>query len=184
MLALLLCLFFVGFRAAGWLVVDQPERSDAILVLAGETDQRPKLGLQFLQQGYAPVMVLDVPADQRIYQWTTQELAARWVARLSSSTNIVICPIHGLSTKAEAGDAAACLQKLSARRVLLVTSDYHTRRALSIFRHELPSISFSIAAATAPQEFGSKWWQRREWAKTTFYEGLRLLWWQAVDRWR
>jgi len=179
----------VGFvifvvNAAPWLVVSRPERSDAIVVLAGETDQRPQLGLKLLDGGYAPVMIIDVPAEQRVYQWTSPELAERWVSGLPQAAKIKICRISGLSTKAEANDAAGCLQKIPAKTVLLVTSDFHTRRALSTFEHELPQRKFSVAAADSGQEFGQKWWQHREWAKTTLYEWMRLMWWEAVDRWR
>jgi hypothetical protein len=182
-------LVFIGLivwtaNAARWLVVDHPEKADAIIVLAGETDARPKLGLQLLDAGYAHVMILDVPAAQRVYQWTTSELAQRWIDGLPEAPKIRICPIYGLSTKAEAQDSAACLQKESVRSLLVVTSDFHTRRAFSTFRHELPRVEVSVAAANSPQEFGPKWWQHREWAKTTVYEWMRLIWWEAVDRWR
>jgi len=33
-------------------------------------------------------------------------------------------------------------------------------------------------------QFGGKWWKHRQWAKVNFDEWLRLVWWQAVDRWR
>ena len=72
----------------------------------------------------------------------------------------------------------------TAKRILIVTSDYHTRRALSIFRHELPGRSFSVAAAYDPAEFGTLWWTHRQWAKILFDEWIRLVWWNAVDRWR
>jgi uncharacterized SAM-binding protein YcdF (DUF218 family) len=68
--------------------------------------------------------------------------------------------------------------------VLIVTSEFHTRRALSIFRHELRGKSFSTAAARDDREFGTRWWQHRQWAKTCLYEWLRLVWWNLVDRWR
>ncbi len=171
-------------NAANWLVVNRPETSDAIVVLAGETDARPQLGLRMLDQGYAPLMVLDVPAEERVYQWTAPELAQRWVQSLPEAARVDICPIVGLSTKAEAQDAELCLSKRPVRRVLLVTSDFHTRRALSTFRHELPQYSFSVAAAPGGQEFGARWWGHREWAKTTLYEWMRLVWWETVDRWR
>ncbi len=174
----------LGSKAARWLIVDQPAKSDAILVLAGETDARPRLGLKLLDAGYAPVMVLDVPAEQRVYEWTQSQLAQSWISTLPEAGRITICPIRGLSTKAEAHEAEACLNKGATRRVLLVTSDFHTRRALSTFRHELPAILFSVAAAAGGQEFGPQWWKHREWAKTTFYEWLRLGWWELVDRWR
>src|SRR2546428_12240765 len=70
------------------------------------------------------------------------------------------------------------------KKCVAVTSDYHTRRAVVIFRHEIPRLNFSVAAAHAPREFGVNWWQHREWAKTNFNEWMKLVWWEAVDRWR
>ena len=182
-LAFLIVLAIAGFNSARWLVVNDPAKSDVIVVLAGETDLRPKLGLRLLQEGYAPVMVIDVPAEQRVYEWTYADLAQRWASQMPEAGKIRICPIKGLSTKAEAHDAAECLGTLQPRSVLLVTSDYHSRRALSTFRHELPQIRFSMAAAFDTQEFGFHWWTHREWAKTTLYENMRLAWWELVDRW-
>ena len=75
--------------------------------------------------------------------------------------------------------------KASAESVFCwVTSDFHTRRALSIFTSEVPSHTYSVAAAYDPREFGVQWWRRREWAKTNFYEWMRLGWWELIDRWR
>jgi uncharacterized SAM-binding protein YcdF (DUF218 family) len=67
--------------------------------------------------------------------------------------------------------------------VLLVTSDFHTRRALSIFQKEDPDWTFSVAAAYDDTQFGANWWTHRQWAKTNVDEWLRMFWWQAVDRW-
>ncbi|HLB86683.1 MAG TPA: YdcF family protein, partial [Terriglobales bacterium] len=119
-----------------FLVVDQPRKSDVIVVLAGETNRRPARGLELLNQGYAPRLILDVPAGATIYQWTQTELAERYVKGLSQANLITICPIYGLSTREEAREAAICLDRVGGRSVLLVTSDYHTRRALSIFSRE------------------------------------------------
>jgi uncharacterized SAM-binding protein YcdF (DUF218 family) len=66
----------------------------------------------------------------------------------------------------------------------VVTSDYHTRRSLSTFRHELPECQISVAGAGDPQQFGLAWWRHRQWAKLNFDEWVRLMWWEAVDRWR
>ncbi len=167
-----------------FLVVDKPEKADVIVVLAGETKFRPIHGLHLLQQGYAPRMILDVPADATIYQWTQADLAKKWVESLPLADAISICPIHGLSTKDEARDVDRCLAALRAQRILLVTSDYHTRRALSVFRKEIPAHTYSVAAARDPQEFGTWWWNHRQWAKTNLNECTKLLWWEVVDRWR
>jgi len=180
---LLVAIVLVGFSAR-FLIVDQPQRSDVILVLAGETDRRPARALELLNQGYAPTVILDVPAAEKIYQWNLTELAEKYVAGFPQASAIRICPIRGLSTREEAKDALACIQQAGGHTVLLVTSDYHTRRALSIYRTLYPHLTFSVAAAYDPQQFGAQWWRHRQWAKTNLDEWLRLLWWEAVERWR
>jgi hypothetical protein len=180
-IAVLVLLF--AANAGKILVVNNPQDADALLVLAGETEYRPKLGLQLLDQGYARTLVIDVPAEQTIYAYTQMQLAKNYFGSLPEAASIRICPIYGLSTKAESHDVEKCLTP-DERRILIVTSDYHTRRALSIFRHELQGRSFSVAAAHNPQEYGIDWWRHREWAKTCLDEWLKLLWWKAVDRWR
>jgi hypothetical protein len=173
-----------SLRGSGrFLVVDLPCKSDAIVVLAGETYRRPARALELLNRGYAPRLILDVLADSRIYQWTQPELAEKYIRGLPEGKSITICAIHGLSTKEEAGEAGRCLESVGGRSILLVTSDYHTRRALSIFSREAPTHEYSVAAANDPREFGVQWWRHREWAKTNFCEWLRLAWWELIDRW-
>ncbi|MBO0910671.1 MAG: YdcF family protein [Acidobacteria bacterium] len=186
LVALLLLAAAFGFlwTSGRFLVVDRPGEADVILVLAGETDVRPARGVELASRHYAPRVILDVPAHDRIYSRSTLELAEEYVGRLAERGSVSICPILGLSTKAETRDAQKCLEPLKPHTVLLVTSDFHTRRALSIFRHQLPQYQFSAAAAIDTVEFGTRWWRDRQWAKTNFEEWLRLLWWETVDRWR
>ena len=183
-IAITALLFGFASLAGRVLVVDAPERSEVILVLAGETDRRPVRALELLSQGYGKRLIIDVPAEARIYQWSQVELAHRYVESLEHHERISVCPIEGLSTRDESRDAEKCIKSQGGSRVLLVTSDFHTRRALSVFRKEIPSISFSVAAAHDDVQFGTRWWQHREWAKTCFWEWLRFIWWNAVDRWR
>jgi len=170
--------------SGGFLVVDYPEQADLIVVLAGEMDRRPARGIELLRQGYAPKMLLDVPANAKVFDLQTIDIAQRFVDTLPERRSISICPIPGLSTKVEARDVATCLRATPARRILLVTADYHTRRALNTFRHEVPEHEFFVAAATDSAQFGGAWWKHREWAKTNFDEWLKSVWWCAVDRWR
>lgn len=175
-------LVFFG-TSGGFLIINEPQPSDVIVILAGEADRRPVRGLELLSQNYAPRVILDVESGAKIYNSTMPELAQHYVQRLPQNEFVSLCPLEGLSTKAEAQDAAQCLQRWKVHNVLLVTSDYHTRRALSIFRHELPEYHFSVAAAFDSQQFGAHWWRHRQWAKVNLSEWLRLIWWQAVDRW-
>jgi hypothetical protein len=167
-----------------FLLIDRPQKADAIVVLAGETDRRPARGLELLDQGYAPKMMLNVPAAAKVYQLSQPELAQKYIDGLPQARAVSVCPIYGLSTKDEAKDTGLCLRIANVHRVLLVTSDYHTRRTLSVYRHEAPGFDYSVAATQDSREFGAQWWKHREWAKVNFEEWMKLLWWEAVDRWR
>jgi hypothetical protein len=180
-LAVLVGRFAVG--AGGFLVVDAPRPSDVIVALAGETDRRPARALELLQQGYGKRVLIDVPAESNVYTFTQLDLAQKYVQSLPQAAAVSVCPIVGLSTKAETQDVEKCLTRMNAGTVLIVTSEFHTRRALSIFRRELRGRTFSVAAAYDSAQFGTHWWTRRQWAKTVADEWLRLLWWNVVDRW-
>jgi uncharacterized SAM-binding protein YcdF (DUF218 family) len=180
LLAMVALVILLG--SARFLVVDKPQIADVILVLAGETDRRPAHGMELLAQGMGSRLVLDVPVAT-IYRWSLPELAAQYAQSLPLAGKISICPIYGLSTKAESQQASRCVDAIGGKSVLLVTSDFHTRRALSIFHKELPGLKLSVAAAHDSRVFGVNWWQHREWAKTNLNEWVKLLWWQAVDRW-
>jgi uncharacterized SAM-binding protein YcdF (DUF218 family) len=171
-------------KAGSFLVVDEPRPSDVILVLAGETHYRPERALQLLAQGVGRRIVLDVRTNYEVYEFTELQLAERYVHDLPQATAISLCPIQGLSTRDEAKDVAKCLAHGGDERVLIVTSDFHTRRALSIFRSEIPGHEYSIAASRDQRQFGVRWWTHRQWAKTLVDEWLRLVWWKSVDQLR
>ena len=177
-------LFMVALAATSgrFLVLNQPRKSDVMVVLAGETDRRPARGLELLDQGYASRLILDVPAETKIYQWNQADLARKYVEGLPQAGSITVCPVYGQSTRDEAKDVARCLQGVNSQSILLVTSDYHTRRALSIFSRVSPA-AYSVAAAFDEHEFGTQWWRHRQWAKVNFEEWLKLIWWELFDRW-
>lgn len=182
--AAILLLITFALLAGRILVVDAPQPSDLILVLAGETDRRPTHALELLHQGYGKRVLIDVPAEAKIYEFSQLDLAQKYVRDLPDSASVSICPIRGLSTREETHDVEKCLTAQKDRRILIVTSDFHTRRALSIFRHELPNESLSIAASHNSAEFGPRWWAHRQWAKTCSEEWMRTIWWNVVERWK
>jgi DUF218 domain len=171
-------------KAGSLLIVDAPRPSDVILVLAGETERRPKRALELLAQGLGRRVVLDVPEKARNFGFMEIQLAQKYIQDQPQGALVSVCPIDGLSTKEESKDAEKCLAREGAKSVLIVTSDFHTRRALSVFRREVPEYEYSVAAARNDRQFGARWWSHRQWAKTLVDEWLRLIWWKAVDEWR
>ena len=188
LLALILICALVFFQPGGYLVVNNPEKSDAIVVLAGsEADNRYWRGMELLRSGYAQNLVLDATTGVA-YGHSYPDLAADLVARCAgqNASQVSVCPINGDSTKEEADEVNACFQHLQPppRSVIVATDDYHTRRALSIFRNRLPQYHWSAAAAKNDFYFGQPWWKNREWAKTYLTEWQKLIWWELFDRWR
>jgi hypothetical protein len=93
-----LFLVALGATSGRFLVVNQPRKSDVIVVLAGETDRRPERGLELLDHGYASRLILNVPAEAKIYQWNQEEIARKYVEGLPQADSITVCPIYGHST--------------------------------------------------------------------------------------
>jgi len=186
-LVLLLPVVLWFAQSGGQLVVNDPEKSDAIVVLAGSApDARYWRGMELLRAGYAPHLILDAAAGVT-YGHPLAEMARDFVARTAgpNASEVSICPVDGDSTKDEAPQVDTCLQQLQPppRSVILVTDDYHTRRALAIFTNRLPRYRWTAGAAENDFLFGQPWWKRREWAKTYLTESQKLLWWELFDRW-
>jgi uncharacterized SAM-binding protein YcdF (DUF218 family) len=181
---LLLLVVALASQASRLLVVDDPQKSDAIVVLAGETRVRPARALELLRQGMALHVFVDAQVRDQIFDQRLTDLAQRYASSLPEAKQVSVCPVTGFSTDAESDDVKRCLQAAGVHKVLIVTSASHTRRALMIFRHRLPQYQFSASAAHDPTQFGNAWWTHREWAKVALDEWMKLIWWEAVDRWR
>jgi uncharacterized SAM-binding protein YcdF (DUF218 family) len=176
------------FRSGNFLVVNHPERSDVIVVLAGDhNDLRYWRGLQLLREHYGNRMLVDAPVD-RIYGHSYAEYAVDFIKQSAgeSSNQITICAVTKDSTVEEASDIRPCLAQVqpTPTSVLLVTNNYHTRRALSILRSRLPQYKWSVAAVEDTEMFDTRWWKNREWAKICVYEWEKLLWWKLFESWR
>jgi uncharacterized SAM-binding protein YcdF (DUF218 family) len=184
---ILVCLLLF-FQPGDYLVVNNPEKSDAIVMLGGgQVDGRYWHALNLLRDGYGQHLLVDALAGQT-YGQSYADLAAGFIARTAGEniSQVSVCVIKGDSTKDEAPQVGKCLARLQPppHSVVLVTDDYHTRRALSIFRRRLPQVRWTAAATSNDFLFGQPWWKNREWAKTYLTEWEKLLWWELWDRWR
>jgi uncharacterized SAM-binding protein YcdF (DUF218 family) len=82
------------------------------------------------------------------------------------------------STQEEALDVIARLHQLSVHKALLVTSDYHTRRAGRIYRSAAPDLQFIVVAAPDNSFTAGGWWHNRQGKKIAFIE-----WVKTVTEW-
>ncbi len=178
------CLVILLLSHAGsFLILNAPEHADAILVLEGGIDGSYRHALSLQKQGYANRILLDASTSRVLFGKSEAELATEFLDRTSSRV-AEVCPTVEDSTFGKAVDVKRCLEQLNISSVLIVTSDFHTRTALSIFRKRLPQYRWSVAASSAPYHDADRWWKHRAWAKTVLDEWEQFAWWELVDRWR
>jgi uncharacterized SAM-binding protein YcdF (DUF218 family) len=183
--------YFVVSHSAAVLVANEPVQSDVILVLAGDReDSRFWHGMELMEKGYASRLIMDVQVSTSQFGVSNSDLAQAFVAK-NAPARATVCETYADSTFGETVDVARCLQPFHASSVLIVTSAYHSRRALTIFRKRLPQYQWHVASQGGPLEPGrpwvrtaDEWWKNRRWAKTILDEWQKWIWWFVVDRWR
>ncbi len=129
----------------------EPNTADLIVVLTGG-DGRVRLGVDLLAAGVAPKLlvsgVFDSMTDERFME-TWRESEAFFACCITLGR-------YARDTRGNAQEAAAWLQGNGGMRVLLVTSDYHLRRALLEFHHHLPPETEVLALSVATDRFNPK----------------------------
>lgn len=178
-LLLLLSFFFSDYWLAvlgSALVVDEPPaRSDAVLVLAGDsTGNRIIKAAQLVQQGFAPVVLVSGPV--KVYGRNEADLAIEFALAHGYPRELFIgVQIPATSTEEEGRGWRDELHRRSISSLLLVTSTYHTARARRTFRELMPEIKIHTVAARDVYFEASSWWKTREGQKTVFYEYSKTL---------
>lgn len=179
--ALLAVLFHSAIlRAAGSYLVraDAPRSADIAVVLAGDfSGNRILKAAELVRQGYAPQAIVDGPSGN--YGFYESDLAIPFAEKKGfPAAYFIALPMLAHSTKEEAETVLPELRKRRVHTVLLVTSDYHTRRAGRIYRALAPGLDFVVVAA--PDQFftAGAWWKNREGRKTFAIE-----WMKTVAEW-
>jgi Uncharacterized conserved protein len=178
LLVLLVLTHNLWLRAAGRMLIasDPPFQAQAILVLAGDySGNRILKAAELVKQGLAPVVFVSGPG--MIYGVDEANLAINFaVARQYPRSIFIAMHSNALSTADEAVYFGPEFQKRGIHRLMIVTSDFHTRRAGWIFRKGLaPGTEIHMIAAPDPYFQADNWWTVREARKTVFYEWSKTI---------
>jgi uncharacterized SAM-binding protein YcdF (DUF218 family) len=166
-------------RLAGdfWIVNESPQASDAIVILGDDNYQgdRAARAAELFHAGWAPRVVASgrfLRPYASIAQLEEHDLESHGV----SAAAIVRFEHHAENTREE---AVALSQLISARgwkRILLVTSNYHTRRSEYIFERTLPAGAVLCVIAAPDSEYDpGNWWRSRAGVKIFFHETLGMM---------
>jgi uncharacterized SAM-binding protein YcdF (DUF218 family) len=154
---------------------EPPEKADIALVLAGDNGgNRILTAAQLVRSGFVPKVAVSGPSG--IYGYHECDLAIPFAAKAGYPESYFIHLEHDArSTKEEAAATIPRLRQMGVHKVLLVTSNYHTRRAGRIFRSAAPDLEFVVVAAPDPDFTTSGWWHNRQGEKTVFMEWIKTV---------
>lgn len=154
---------------------DVPEKADAVVVLAGDGyGNRVTRGAELVRQGYAPVAVVSGP--EGLYGANECDLAISFAVRQGYPESYFECVGHeATSTREEAEAIVPALRARGVKRFLLVTSNFHTRRAGSLFRRAADGMEVTVVQAEDRFFDPDRWWQSREGRKTFVLESMKTV---------
>ena len=152
-----------------------PEKADIALVLAGDGNgNRILTAAQLARRGYIPQILVSGPSG--MYGHYECDLAIPFAVKAGYPESYFLhLENEARSTKEEAQDALARLRKMGVHKVLLVTSDYHTRRAGRIYRSAAPDLQFVVVAAPDVSFTADGWWRNRQGQKIAFIEWVKTV---------
>jgi uncharacterized SAM-binding protein YcdF (DUF218 family) len=165
----------VLIRLGQSLVVSDPlERAGLVYVFAGDFwGSRVLLGAQLGSEGWAPRVILS---------------GGRYRDRYASDLSVDFAVAHGYprrlflpirlearSTVDEAQAMGPIFHRLGAKRIILVTSNFHSRRAAQVFRLFLPEFDFRMEGAADDAFDPEDWWTRPRERHLFFAEYEKML---------
>jgi uncharacterized SAM-binding protein YcdF (DUF218 family) len=151
------------FAANWWIVEDHLQRADAIVVLGDDNfyGDRATRAAEIFRQGLAPLVIasgrrLRPSAD--VAELIAHDLAGRGIPM----EHIVRFTHDAASTIEEAQQLAGFVRQRNMKSLILVTSNYDTRRARYIFCRIFPQdIELSVASARDGDFDPDRWWEKR-----------------------
>jgi len=178
------------FRWGGYLLIagdSVPEHVDAAVVLQGSItseNARTAAAMALLQRGSANRVAISVPREsywgEEIPSIARPYLEKKYGVELAERVDFCNTEPDAISTQQEAQALSACIQQHGWKSVVLLTSNYQSRRVGIIWRKTMPkgAASVYVSGKGAPDSNyqARGWWRQRQYAETWLRESAKLAW--------
>ena len=192
----ILALLVLAILAAAWFLYyggrylqheDPLQKADAIFVLAGTRAERPLEAIDLYKEGYAPIVVLspgivedgEILLRKRGIRFPRQDELQRDALVQSGLPAAAVLSTDGYvdNTAQEANLLRAIVKERGWRRVIIVTSKYHTRRAAFAFKRGLEGTGAQIVMRASRYDSSdpAHWWRHRSDLRFGLSEWQKLL---------
>jgi uncharacterized SAM-binding protein YcdF (DUF218 family) len=152
------------FAGETWVVEDPLDRADAIIVLSDDNfyADRATHAADLYRHGMAPIVVTS-GRRLRPYAGIAELMEHDLIERGVPKDKIVRISHNAENTREEAQALAQQALERKWRSVIVVTSNYHTRRARYIFLHVFPAQTQVRVSGAQDGDFDPQhWWQSRK----------------------
>ena len=165
-----------------WVLDDPAAASDALIVLGDDNyaGDRAFRSAELYRAGVAPVVV----SSGRMLRKNVSlaEIMAHDLESFGVPGGAIVKLDHrAQNTREEANEVSRLVSSRGWKRVFLVTSNYHARRARFIFERVLPvGITVRVSGARDSEFDPSRWWVTRQGQKLFLTElaGYVVAWWE------
>jgi uncharacterized SAM-binding protein YcdF (DUF218 family) len=150
--------------AEAWIVEDPLRHTSAIIVLGDDNfyADRAARAAELFREGFAPLVVASgrrLRPNAGIAELMEHDLIERGVPK----DHIIRFPQDNSSTKEQAESLTRFARDHHWSSVIVVTSNYHTRRARYIFRRVFPQDFVVLVTSARDADFDpQQWWLKRE----------------------
>jgi uncharacterized SAM-binding protein YcdF (DUF218 family) len=162
--------------AAGQFLVedDRPQKADLAVVLGGDGfGTRIIKAAQLAESGYVPAVLVSGPPS---LLGPESDETIEYARRQGYPVSLFHPLANGLSsTRSETEFIGNYLRAQHVRKILLVTSNYHTRRAARLMRKQNPGLQVIAVPAPDPYFTPSTWWKTRDGQKTFLFEWMKTV---------
>jgi len=162
------------FMGGFWVVEESLQPSDAIVILGNDNydSDRAARAAELFKAGWAP-HILASGQYFRPYASAAELEKRDLIERGVPAGAIIEFPHRARDTREESAIVSAAVSSHGWKKILLVTSNYHTRRARYIFARTLPAgCQLRVIPARDSAYDPDRWWESRAGVKTFTRESV------------
>ena len=180
MAIVLTIVIIIGLNLGKFLVQsDKLEKADAIAVFSGDSGPRTERAVELLKEGYADYLIL---SGGKVYDDVTMaELMKNHAIKLGVDESKILIDDEASTTNENAEFTRDIIEENNFKSVIVVTSDYHTRRSKLAMEKSLENIlidgeKVSVTVTPSKEEkFTTKWWTSGDSVLMVISEYLKLM---------